>query len=317
MQAFTKLLALTLFCGLISQSGTGSAAAQTTSQTQKQRWNERPPTYRFPQIPRDGSEPVLSESRAEITNRTASAAKDSNTTLIGRWIGGPCNAVAVAGNRAYFSNGPYLMIADVSDPNKPTELGRILMPRSRLVRDLAVNGNLVYVAAGEGGLRIIDVSDPANPTEIGFLVTSGWGADVAVNGNYAYVAGEGLRIIDVSDPANPVEVGSLHTGRFFGGVATKGGVAYVSEENEGLRIIDVSDPANPSELGFFDTVELTDPCCPIDFAFDVAVSGDFAYIADSIDGVRIIDVSDPANPTEVGFLITIIVWLALTGRSEV
>ena len=33
----------------------------------------------------------------------------------------------------------------------------------------------------------------------------------------------------------------------------------------------------------------------------MAISGDYAYVADRHGGLRIIDVSDPADPTETGF----------------
>jgi PKD repeat protein/subtilisin family serine protease len=46
------------------------------------------------------------------------------------------------------------------------------------------------------------------------------------------------------------------------------------------------------EVGFYDT-----PAIP----YDVAVSGTYAYVADNSSGLRVIDISDPANPTEVGF----------------
>ena len=36
-------------------------------------------------------------------------------------------------------------------------------------------------------------------------------------------------------------------------------------------------------------------------ALDVYVTGGYAYLADASEGFRIIDVSDPTNPTEVGF----------------
>jgi hypothetical protein len=297
MQIFSKLFAMTLFCGLILQSGIKSATAQSPSQKQWQ--NERPPACRFPRMPRDGPAPFLSASRAEITKRTAPAARDSNTTLIGSWIGGGCAAAAVSGTHAYFGGGRNFIIADVSDSGNPAELGRILLPSGP--NNLTVNGNLAYVAAFDAGLRIIDVTNPANPIEAGFFDT-GLAVDVTVSGNYAYVAsgGDGLRIIDVSNPANPIQVGSYGSRGFANGVAVSGIHAYVTEATEGLRIIDVSNPANPTQVGFFDTVEGT--VFPIlDQAYDVAISGNFAYVVDQRDGVRIINVSDPANPTEVGF----------------
>jgi hypothetical protein len=60
---------------------------------------------------------------------------------------------------------------------------------------------------------------------------------------------------------------------------------------DGLRIINVADPAHPTEAGFYDTPG---------WAWGVAVSGSYAYVADG-DGLRIINVADPAHPTEVGF----------------
>jgi hypothetical protein len=164
MQLFTKRLLLTLLWSLATAQ---PSATQTTSQKQWQ--NERPPPHRFPRMPRVGPFPFLSESRSEITNRKVSAVRDSNTTLIGRWVGGACDAVAVVGTRAYFGNGPLLMIADISDPSKPTELGKVLLPGVGDIIDITVSGNLAYVAAGYSGLRIIAVSNFANPTEAGFF----------------------------------------------------------------------------------------------------------------------------------------------------
>jgi PKD repeat protein len=46
------------------------------------------------------------------------------------------------------------------------------------------------------------------------------------------------------------------------------------------------------EVGFYDTPAIS---------YDVAVSGTYAYVADNSSGLRVIDISDPANPTEVGF----------------
>ncbi len=85
---------------------------------------------------------------------------------------------------------------------------------------VAVNGNYAYVGVS-GGLQVIDVSNPANPQRVGGYATNRWGSDgsdVAVSGNYAYVAAtlEGLLVIDVSNPANPQRVGGYdNSGRAY------------------------------------------------------------------------------------------------------
>jgi len=42
-------------------------------------------------------------------------------------------------------------------------------------------------------------------------------------------------------------------------------------------------------------------CNTPDYAYDVAVAGSYAYVADGVAGLRVIDVSDPANPQERGY----------------
>jgi hypothetical protein len=118
---------------------------------------------------------------------------------------------------------------------------------------VAVVENYAYLADGGDGLRIIDVADPAHPAESGSYATPGYAQDVALAGNYAYLADEiGLRIIDVSDPATPGETGSCETPGNAQGVALAGNYTYVADENS-LRIIDVADPNHPTEAGFTDT----------------------------------------------------------------
>jgi hypothetical protein len=147
---------------------------------------------------------------------------------------------------------------------------------------------------------------------------------VAVAGSYAYIVASGfLVIVDISDPASPFMVGFCDTPGEAYGVAVRGGYAYVAASSGGLRIIDVSDPAIPTEVGFYITY----------YARDVVVVANYAYVADAAylasrtsgrglipalerpmpailrvavadesgSSLRIINVSDPANPVEVGF----------------
>jgi len=133
-----------------------------------------------------------------------------------------------------------------------------------------------------------------------------YAADVAVSGNYAFVAwtdfsGEGgLRVFDVSDPYHPVEVGFVD---FDWGapraVAVSGSYAYVADPAIGwgiLRVIDVSEPTAPVQVG---SVEVGD-------AQDVAVSGDYAYVVNwgffGSGSFTVIDVSEPTAPVPVGYL---------------
>jgi hypothetical protein len=59
---------------------------------------------------------------------------------------------------------------------------------------------------------------------------------------------------------------------------------------EGLRVIDITNPNLPSEIGFLEEV----------WAWDLAVSGNYIYIANLAIGLLVIDATDPANPMQVG-----------------
>jgi hypothetical protein len=118
--------------------------------------------------------------------------------------------------------------------------------------------------------------------------------------DFAYVSdgAAGLRAIDVSNPTSLVERGILQVG-FASGLDVVGSFAYVSADTT-LRVIDVSEPRFPDELGTFDTPDT------LDAAWDLDVVGGLAYVAGGgffpwSDGwLRIIDVSDPTLPVELG-----------------
>ena len=82
-------------------------------------------------------------------------------------------------------------------------------------------------------------SNPLNPFDVGFFDTGGITWNVAVGGNYAYVADtwEGMRIIDISNPSNPFEVGFFDTGSSAMGVTVSGNYAYVADGDDGLYIL--------------------------------------------------------------------------------
>jgi hypothetical protein len=163
-------------------------------------------------------------------------------------------------------------------------------------QNVVVQGQYAYVAASTG-LYIVNVSNPSNPVQVGFCSTPGSAKDVAVSGNYAYVAdgSGGLRVINISNPASPAAAGFCATAGDAQGVAVSGNYAYVADWGDGLRVINVSNPASPSEVGNYDT--------PGD-AEDVALYGNIAYVADFTGGLRVINVSNPTNPVQIGHLDT-------------
>lgn len=227
-------------------------------------------------------------------------ATDLKTELIGSEAFGPASIVCKSGDYAYLCAGGALVVLDVSDPSNPTESGRINIPAMLIGIDVV--GDYAYVVDKRRGLRVIDVSDPPNPEEVGFHDLPGVAYRVDVEGKYAYVTNskEGLRIIDVSDARKPREVGRYDTPGEALGIRVLDGYAYVADKFRGLRVINVSEPSEPREVGFLETEHT---------AWAVYVTDSYAYVLTagspdrggrSISNLRVIDISDPESPQQVG-----------------
>lgn len=218
------------------------------------------------------------------------------------------NDVFVQGNYAYVGQGTRLGILDVSNPISPTLIGQTDL-LTYTVQDIYVLDDCAYVAARSGGLRVVDVSMPSNPDETGFYKPS---ADVylveAMDG-YAYIAWEDgeLGIVDISDPSNPAPVGSRWIDFGIADMKVDGDYVYLSttcSSNKigALRVVNVSTPTNPIVVSY---TSMQRPQ-------GVDVAGDYVYVAFSepymilpgdewLGGLKVMNVSDPANPVETGF----------------
>jgi len=113
---------------------------------------------------------------------------------------------------------------------------------------VAVSANHAYVPCGSlGRMYILDVTNPATPTEAYRLNLPGNPLDVAVYGDYGYVAsgGSGLIIVDVSDPTSAFQVGNSDTPGSALDVVLDGSLAYIADSRGGLRLINVANPSVP------------------------------------------------------------------------
>jgi len=134
---------------------------------------------------------------------------------------------------------------------------------------------------------------------LGSYRTPGKVWNVKAAGGKAYLAESpnfsdaGLRILDVSNPQNITSLGFASTPTFnVLSLDLEGDYAYLANDHNGLTAVNVSNPASPQISGNINTPGS---------AYDVDVSGTYAYIADdAAGGLRIINISNPASPSEVG-----------------
>lgn len=202
-------------------------------------------------------------------------------------------AVALDGQRAYLAAagpGGGLQVVDVANSARPQLLGSA--PTYSSAEDVAIVGNLAYVAEGlGGGIEIFDISNPLAPALRGALITPGAARGVAIANGRAYIAGGtcGLQVIDISSPASPQLLGAVATGGDAQAIRIVNGRAYLAADSAGLRIFDLSG-ATPQPVAGRSFGDLA----PIG---DVYLDGEVAALAAGPSGALIVDISTPALPT--------------------
>jgi len=218
--------------------------------------------------------------------------------------------VAVSGNFAYVAAlNEDLVVIDISDPENVTDDSydvELTCNFTGTAYDVVVDGDYAYVAADTGGLQIVDIN-PASGTYLDVVgscaTTNAYG--VAVSGNYAYVAdlSGGLKVINIATPTevtNDSVVGICEQPTNAQKVAVKNNYAYVTNSNSGLTIVNVTDawadnPSTPLETYY---------TCDTYQARDITINGYLAYVADYLEGIKIIDITNPAESSVKGSLDT-------------
>ena len=180
-----------------------------------------------------------------------------------------------------------------------------------------------------GGLHMIDLSDPKSPTFAGCHAEAetgrrgtGYTHDVqcvVYRGPDAEHAGReicmasnetAVVVADVTDKANPI---TLSTARYpFTGYVHQG---WFDEDHRYFYQNDELDEQQfgmPTRLLVWDLEDLDDPVLATEHLgpthavdHNLYVRGDLLYHSNYTFGVRILDISDPANPVERGFFDTV------------
>ena len=211
---------------------------------------------------------------------------------------------ALAGNTLYLScRGRGIQVFDVTDPRAPKEINRFYPVE--LATGLTVSGNVLGVAQRVYGVELFDVTDPRHPRSMGRLKTGE--AQSAVFFGRGRIAvgdwGTGKALIgDVSDPASPRLIGVCRLSGLGDGVAVRGDLLFVATGHKfrhsgtnghGLEIFDISDPGKPVPVSRTD-FPLNKESVP-DW-WQVLVTDRHAFVADSFNGVYIIDIADVKAP---------------------
>jgi len=244
------------------------------------------------------------------------ASDPGNPTEVGSYVDVSENRnfddVKVSGNYAYVYShwGCDLIILDISNPTSPSKVGQN-NTTDCCFQDLYVSGDYVGIYFC-GNFSLYDVSNRTSPLFIADYEVPdglGWSGNIIeVSGDYVYMSSgsDGLRVMDVSDLSNPTELGSNDDVWGDRGLAVSGDYVY-HVDCCNLVIFDISSPNNPLQVS-----HLNRPTQDADWR-DIILSGKYAYISgmewdsnDSWVNLSVIDISDPTDPTFVGY------WVAST-----
>jgi hypothetical protein len=111
--------------------------------------------------------------------------------------------VGVREGLAYFSDGSWMKIIDVSHPKEPELVS--VSKINGLSEGITVREEYAYMTDHYYGLCIFDISNPKAPVAFRPINMPGSKWDVVVSGDYAFVADgpAGLQVVDVSNPLSP------------------------------------------------------------------------------------------------------------------
>lgn len=262
---------------------------------------------------RDGLLYVISRGRLCIF-RTGPAGKLSP---VGELQGlGATRQIALAGRLAgVTSRDDGFWLIDVSVPAKPVLLSHY--DSIELATGVAMTENLALVACRQYGVEQIDISDPRRPRHLSTFRT-GEAQSVFLHRGLAYIGDWAPRevvICDVRDPWRPKTVSHVKLDGFGDGVFVRGKLCFAATGHHrrgmhktdpadpgygmghGLEIFDASDPAAPKLLSRTKLPRFYNLSYDM---WDVQVSGDYAVVGDTHNGIYAFDIRDVAHPVPVG-----------------
>jgi hypothetical protein len=225
---------------------------------------------------------------------------------------GQVTAVCYSSNTLYVACGiEGLKIIDVSDPlnmSDPVVYGINTDETFIEARDVFVSNGYAYLledsVVDAPKIEVLDVSDPFDPNGMGEFtfedyVPLGFWSDtreIYVAGGYAYVTDliNGLHIIDASNPGNIEYVTKfIFDNAYVYGIDISSSIAYLAGGGGGLLAVDISDPNVENSDRLYSRYPDPLPEASLIETVSIDVFGNYAYMADRSEGLRVFDISEP------------------------
>ena len=210
-------------------------------------------------------------------------------------------------------SGGGMDIISLEDPFNPYKVGSYTSSTAT-AHNIFIADGYAYLVGSAGssaqtnswqGIIILELSDPENPTELGRWEET-YIHDIYVKNDTAYacdIYNGSLAIIDVSDKTNPTTM-LVHNYSNYGchavWVTDDSKYAVTGDEESGgyVYIFDIQDFDN---INMVATWYPDEPEVQNKSVHNVLIKDNLLYVSYYVYGTRIVDISDPYNPTEVGY----------------
>lgn len=192
-------------------------------------------------------------------------------------------------------SGGSIRVFDVADPARPQYLTEVSLPDGESPRSFAVGDDRMYLGR-ESLIYEYDVTDPSRPVVIDSFESPMylWFADMrVVDGELLVNSGSSIYLFDVDQAGEAYgQSRRISNGGSFESYVYSDGLLYLSSLYRGVSVLDTRVEGDPVQLyqdedGRSHGIELV---------------GDTLYVASYSDGIRMLDVQDPAAPRLLGHI---------------
>lgn len=200
--------------------------------------------------------------------------------------------------------GTGLQIVDLTNPLAPVHVTTYTGSGFTTAHNIWIDtaAGIAYACGAGAGMHVLDLTNPTSPVEVD-LFNQYYIHDLYVGGGRGYagaISSGSLRILDTSNPSNLTTLAS----QFYSGAAThnawptsSGTYCATSDETGGghMKIWDISNLSNITLASEYQTSN------EISIIHNVLMKNDMAYISWYKAGTRVVDLTDPLDPVEVGY----------------
>ena len=222
-----------------------------------------------------------------------------------------------------------VQIINITTPSSPSPVAHVSNAAGLALRDprgiaTLTTGSSTYalVATHKGFVQIINITTPSSPAPVANVRDGGGGFEALSrargittvtldSSTYALVASydDGVQIINVTNPSEPAPVAAVlnsQSNRLDGATGittvTVGSSTYAlvaAQNDNAVQIINITDPSSPESVAFaqdgsagFDRLRYPESIATVTFG-----SSTYAVVASFLDGIQIINITDPSNPS--------------------